>query len=182
MEKINFQNNITKANAETMNQLQDNIEKSVCPVGTIVSYAGLTAPNGWLICNGQSLSKNDYLDLFNVIEYTYGGENDNFNIPNLNGKIPVGLDTTQTEFDEIGKTGGEKKHTLTVDEMPTHNHDMYSLNNSGDGTITSGGGITQDSGAPYKTYYAKFAMENSGGGQAHNNLQPYITLNYIIKY
>lgn len=172
MKKINFQDNITKANAKTMNTFQDNIEKSVCPVGTIVSYAGLTAPNGWLICNGQSLSKNDYLDLFNVIEYTYGGENDNFNIPNLNGKIPVGLDTTQEEFNETGKTGGEKTHTLTVDEMPSHGH-----------SITAKTALMQ-AGSNYGTYIANGTLNTSetGGGQAHNNLQPYITLNYIIKY
>ena len=173
MEKINFQNNVTKANAETMNTFQDNIEKSVCPVGTIVSYAGLTAPNGWLICNGQSLSKNDYLDLFNVIEYTYGGENDNFNIPNLNGKIPVGLDTTQTEFNEIGKTGGEKTHTLTVNEIPEHVHQI------------GGSGSTAGSYYGFATSNTRdrtLSSDSAGGGQAHNNLQPYIILNYIIKY
>ena len=92
------------------------------------------------------------------------------------GRTLVGVDTSQAEFNTVQKTGGEKTYRLTYAEMPTHNHNMYSLNNSGDGTITGGGGITQDSGAPYKTYYAKFAMENSGGNQAHNNLQPYITV------
>ena len=96
--------------------------------------------------------------------------------PFAQGRTLIGVDTTDTDFDTAENIGGEKQHTLTYAEMPTHNHNMYSLNNAGDGTITSGGGITQDSGAPYKTYYAKFAMENSGGGQAHNNLQPYITV------
>ena len=96
--------------------------------------------------------------------------------PFAQGRTLIGVDTTDTDFDTVENIGGEKQHTLTYAEMPTHNHNMYSLNNAGDGTITSGGGITQDSGAPYKTYYAKFAMENSGGGQAHNNLQPYITV------
>ena len=96
--------------------------------------------------------------------------------PFAQGRTLIGVDTTDTDFDTAENIGGEKQHILTINEMPSHNHNMYSLNNSGDGTITGGGGITQDSGAPYKTYYAKFAMENSGGGQAHNNLQPYITV------
>lgn len=91
------------------------------------------------------------------------------------GRTLVCVDTSDSNFNTVKKTGGEKLHTLTYAEMPTHNHNMYSLNNAGDGTITNGGGIIQDGSAPYKTYYAKFAMENSGDGQAHNNLQPFIT-------
>ena len=180
MEKINFQNNVTKANAETMTQFQDNIEKSVCPVGTIVSYAGLTAPNGWLICNGQSLSKNDYLDLFNVIEYIYGGENDNFNIPNLNGKISVGLDTTQTDFNEIGKTGGSKY-------TERHSHGQY-IDNLGTKTpyaLADGGGQSVSGrylGGSYNGYSGSQVMTTEFGTGDAGNLQPYITLNYIIKY
>ena len=96
----------------------------------------------------------------------------------LVGLTPVGLDTTQEEFDTIGKIGGEKTHTLTVNELAAHKHSMYTFNAGGDGTIATGGGIIQDTAAPYKTYYATFAMENTGGGQPHNNLPPYKVVAY----
>ena len=96
----------------------------------------------------------------------------------LVGLTPIGLDATQPEFNEIGKTGGEKTHTLTVNELASHKHNMYTFNAGGDGTISTGGGIIQDTAAPYKTYYATFAMENTGGGQPHNNLQPYQVVAY----
>lgn len=79
-----------------------------------------------------------------------------------------------------GATGGEANHILTIAETPTHSHNMYTANDAGDGTITGGGGIVQDRGAPYKTYWATFAMENAGGGQPHNNMPPYLAV-YIWK-
>lgn len=151
------------------------------PIGAITSYAGSTAPTNWLICDGRAISRFTYSDLFNAIGTTYGSGDGNttFNLPNLKGRVITGLDTSQTEFDALGETGGEKEHTLTVEEMPSHSHDLtyvkslstpleqagfsgYNPNNSGLGTKTN-------------------AVDNTGGGQAHNNLQPYITLNYIIK-
>ena len=81
--------------------------------------------------------------------------------------------TTGSKFNAtIGTIVGEETHTLTVDELAAHKHNMYALNAGGDGTVSTGGGIIQDAAAPYKTYYATFAMENTGGGQAHNNIQP----------
>lgn len=81
--------------------------------------------------------------------------------------------TTGSKFNaDIGTIVGEEGHTLTVEEIPSHMHNMYAYNGGGDGTITGGGGITQAAPAPFKTFYAKFAMENTGGGEHHNNIQP----------
>ena len=82
------------------------------------------------------------------------------------GRVLVGLDSGQTEFDTLGETGGAKTHTLTVDEMPAHTHSVPnsgSQNNSFDSGTTVGNDVTGTSGS-------------TGGGQAHNNLQPYIVV------
>lgn len=97
---------------------------SAFPVGTIVTYSAPVAPTGWLICDGSAVSRNDYEDLFNVIGTTFGvGDGSTtFNLPDIQGRVPVGLDSSQTEFDSVGKLGGEKDHQLTVNEMPSHTH------------------------------------------------------------
>jgi len=165
---------INKVTDDNMNEIKDTINTNT-PVGSISLFAGTTAPNGWLICDGSAVSRTTYANLFSVIGTTYGtGDGSTtFNIPNLKGKVPVGLDSSDTSFDTIGETGGEKTHTLTYDEMPSHNHGVvvgytgsggshfYFNNNSGDGYLETA---------------------NAGNGQAHNNLQPYIVMNYIISY
>ena len=90
--------------------------------GVISQYAGSTAPDGYLLCQGQSVSTTTFATLFGVIGYTYGGSGSNFTIPNLQGRIPVGRDSAQTEFDVLGEAGGAKTHTLTTAEMPSHTH------------------------------------------------------------
>ncbi len=86
------------------------------------------------------------------------------------GRVPVGIDLAQTEFNEVEKTGGEKKHTLTVDEMPAHNHEIAINNGSTDSTYFS-----YSTGAHKRYYNGQDIIKNTGGGQSHNNLQPYIT-------
>ena len=101
--------------------------------GMMVLWPSDTIPDGWLLCNGQSVSKISYPDLFTVIGYQYGGAGDNFNLPDFRGKTFFGKDSSQTEFETLTKTGGAKtinlQHlhstgdfTLTSNEIPSHRH------------------------------------------------------------
>ena len=147
---------------------------SSAPVGTISQFAGNTIPEGWLACDGSAISRTTYASLFAKIGTIYGtGDGTStFNLPNFNGRVPVGLDTTQTEFDTLGETGGEKYHTLTTNEIPSHSHGIgYAL------TGGSGSATAIMSYQPSST----FATDTAGGGQGHLNLQPYLTTNFIIK-
>jgi microcystin-dependent protein len=250
------------------------------PTGALTQFAGATAPSGFLLCEGQSVSTTTYADLFGVIGYTYGGSGASFLVPNLQNKVPVGqapaislgvatvsiaspavitdaahglsdgqlvfltttgalptgivastryyvrnatvntfnISATQTgavvntsgtqsgthtlfsaDFADRGFTSGSVTHTLTEAQMPSHthtgttssngSHDHY-VNNirttgSGTGAFAEswGGGSgnrdvrTDAQGAHTHT----FTTAATGGGLAHNNFQPYIVLNYIIK-
>ena len=153
------------------------------PKGIINTYAGSNAPEGWLICDGSAISRNTYADLFEVIGITYGnGDGETtFNLPDLKGRIPVGYNISDTNFNALGITGGEKKHTLTIDEMPSHSHKFDGVN--------TGTTITQKLGdypgyiyADARPNWSGNSSRSVGGGQSHNIMQPYITMNYIIKY
>ncbi len=153
---------------------------AIVPAGTISAFAGSTAPTGWLLCDGSAVNRTTYAALFAIIGTTYGAGDGSttFNLPNLKGRVSVGLDATQVEFDVLGKTGGAKTHTLTVTEMPSHRHAGY-----GNGTGSSGGRIDDlyGSGDRDGTTRDGGFLANTGGDGAHNNLQPFIVLNYIIK-
>jgi microcystin-dependent protein len=165
------------------------------PSGIINPFAGGSAPAGWLLCDGTAISRTTYADLFAVISTTYGAGDSSttFNLPNLKGRIPVGLDSSQTEFNTNGKTGGAKTHTLTSTEMPQHSHiqDAHSHTTPGTGhsqLATPGYSHLGGNGSWYFNSMASgtdpttATNQNTGGGGAHNNLQPYLVLNYIIKY
>ena len=146
--------------------------------GVINLYGGSSAPQGTLLCDGAIVSRTTYSRLFDVIGTTYGvGDGANtFGLPNLKGRVPVGLDAAQTEFNGLGKTGGYNTHTLTVNEIPAHTHSYTNQPNSTSvQTPVTGTNVADDVPVGQTT-------GSTGGGLAHNNLQPYITLNYIISY
>lgn len=104
----------------------------VGPTGTLIPFAGAVAPSGWLMCEGQALSRTTYVNLYNVIGTKFGAGDGSttFNVPNLKGKVVVGVDSTDSDFATLGSTGGAKEHTLTVSEMPTHTHVQNSHNHT----------------------------------------------------
>ena len=141
------------------------------PVGAIIPYAGTNIPTGYILCNGQSLLRTEYPDLFNAIGTTYGSvDSTHFNLPNIKGRVLVGLDTSQTEFNALGKTGGTKTNKLIPEN--------YYYNNWLSMGIT-GQNIQKNfsNGADFGINTAT----NSNDNTPVNNLQPYIVVNYIIK-
>jgi microcystin-dependent protein len=150
---------------------------SIVPSGVIMQWAGISAPAGYLLCDGAQVSRSSYGSLFAAIGTTYGTGNGSttFNLPDLRGRVAVGRDGSQTEFDVLGETGGAKTHTLTINEMPSHEHGIR----GGWGAGSLGAGeFRADGNNPATRWSNTFA---TGGGGAHNNLQPYIVTNYIIK-
>lgn len=178
--------------------------------GIVKMFAGATAPTGHLLCNGAVISRSGiYAALFAIVGTTYniGGEaSTDFRVPNLKGKVVVGVDAGQTEFNDLGESGGEKTHVLSSGEMPAHTHTQNAHNHdsSADGghqhqTYLGDTAYTQSGGSLTKSFNAtpgdattgagghdhSISSEtptnnNTGGGVAHNNLQPYVAMNYII--
>ena len=153
------------------------------PTGAIVQFSSNKIPDGWLLCDGSLLEQSEYPELFEVIGTTYGYySRTDFRLPDIRGRVPVGK-STDTDFNELGKTGGEKEVTLTVEQMPAHRHDLEGISD----LRTGSGQINEDSlslgthlgGQVYK---CPVTVTLTGGGKSHNNMQPYIVLNYIIKY
>lgn len=184
--------NVTEM-AEAIKNIVGGTGADSVPIGVIVPYASETPPPDWLICDGSEVSREEYKDLFRVIGTSYGAGDGSttFNLPNKKGKVSVGLDTSDSDFNTIGKTGGEKKHTLTTNELPsmsfTTGHIAYSdslwTGTNISHTLSYGKGAegTKDT-APRENLNLGYQHEYKWGqNQAHNNLQPYQVDNWIIK-
>jgi microcystin-dependent protein len=164
---------------------------------------------GWLLCDGRSVAISDFEFLFNVIGYSFGGSGDNFNLPNPAGRIPgivgTGRDSNATFSTltlALGSTIGEYNHTLTIAEMPTHNHgvtdpghshalttvnDDYN-NNSGYPNNTRISAPQYDSGnvtlwtSSVSSTTTGISINNTGGSNQHNNIQPMIGMGNMFIY
>jgi microcystin-dependent protein len=150
--------------------------------GIISPFGGGTIPSGWLLCDGSAVPRGAYPDLFTAIGVTWGAGNGSttFNLPNLKGRVPVGRDAAQAEFDSMGETGGAKTHTLTVNEIPDHTHAQNVTANPGSGSASRIDYTADGNGSPYPQGVNTGGISASPLGQPHNNLQPYAVANYII--
>jgi microcystin-dependent protein len=218
--------------------------ESQMTAGVIMMWPVSEPPSGWLLCNGAAVSRSDYGALFVVIGTAYGSGDGSstFNLPDLKGRVAVGYSDSDTTFDAIGETGGEKTHQLTAAELPIHAHTIGHSHSSGtaqsagahthttSGTAASNGAHTHNvangsyrvgsgSGSTYNYFTNDGSTSpqnsdsagththttngtaassgahthtvdipsfsgnsgNAGSGTAHNNMPPFLVLNYIIK-
>jgi len=201
---LNVQNDIPEKNKitadnineikEVVNNITENGDGSIAgdtyPIGAIASFAGPTVPSNWLLCNGQAVSRTDYSDLFAIIGTTYGvGDGSTtFNLPDLRGKTTVGLDSADSNLDALGKNYGEKEHTLTKAELP--NIKLKILDGSYSNKDVTIAGYNTSNGSNWPAVNSLKATPNEsqvlttetlGEDQPHNNMQPSVATNFIIK-
>lgn len=169
--------NLTKAQWEVVGGA---ITGDTLPIGSIIPFGGTEAPIGWLICDGSGLNRETYKELFAAIGTNFGTDGPgNFYIPDLRGKVVVGQNASETEFSTLGKTGGEKTHTLTVAELATHKHFLFNGNyNYKSGVSPKANSVCLGA---FDANSVSVTTNEAGGNQPHNNLQPYQVTNYIIK-
>ena len=194
------------------------------PPGSVQMFAGPTPPAGWLICDGRAVGRTQYPSLFSVIGTSYGAGDttSTFNLPNMKGRVPVGVDAADASWNVLGEAGGEKAHKLVAAELPAHAHSIahahaVNINTGGESTqhyhtagagknfFRSPGGVGLEPGASGYVTVETLATTaynnvdhhhnvsgntagsntansgNTGSNGAHNILQPYLALNYIIK-
>lgn len=155
-------------------------QKATAPVGTIMPYGGSEEPEGWLFCDGRSLERDKYKDLYGVIAANFGApSNETFSLPDLRGRVPVCAGSAENLTPRtLGEKGGEETHTLKIHEMPKHSH--YWL--QGRDRDDKGWGRTDDHEYVKKPGLYQGLIGETGGDQPHNNMQPFQVVNYIIKY
>jgi microcystin-dependent protein len=140
------------------------------------------APKGWALCDGQHLPINQNQALFSLLGTTFGGDGRvDFALPDLRGRAPIHVGSGHT----LGERGGEAAHTLSIAELPTHAHAAMASTSDGNSTIPTNN-VLADS--PSQLYTAPGALTSilpgavgqTGGGQAHLNMQPFLTLTFCI--
>jgi microcystin-dependent protein len=180
------------ANLFTSNKVKAEINSTNPFIGEIMLVGFGFAPEGWAFCNGQLLQISSNSALFSLLGTTYGGDGEvTFGLPDLRGRVPVhvgGFSGTGPGLSQynLGQKGGTETVTLTPQQMPSHNH-LLNVNSSGGNSNTPTNNYIASNSEGIKHYSdtagstANSAnIGNTGGGSAHNNIQPYQGVNYVI--
>jgi microcystin-dependent protein len=144
------------------------------------------APYGWSICNGQTLSIAENPALFQLIGTTFGGDGQNtFVLPNLQGRIPIHQGFNGSNSYVPGQVGGVESVTILMGQFPSHSHALSAFNTPGASNSPSKNVVAQlanaySNGAPTKAMNGAVLGPSGGGNQPHDNLQPYLALNWVI--
>lgn len=152
-------------------------------LGEIRMVAFNYAPKGWTFCNGQLMAINQNAALFSLLGTTYGGNGvQTFALPNLQSRSPLHFGGNYVQ----GQMGGEVNHTLLITEMPAHAHLVNAVSHPGSLSTPNGnflaahrGGYANPTDAPVTALHPA-SMTSTGGSQPHNNLPPYLVLNFVI--
>jgi microcystin-dependent protein len=163
-------------------------------VGQILMVGFNFAPAGWMLCQGQLLPISEYETLFNLIGTTYGGDGqENFALPNLCGRVPVHMGGSQSYI--LGEAAGVESVTLTTQTIPNHNHLVQVLTGNTAGNVSKPTNTTilsDEAQAPAGSAFvyvpvganqvplAAQTIQIAGGSQPHENMQPYLTVNFAI--
>ncbi len=153
-------------------------------VGEIRMFAGNFAPVGWAFCEGQVLAISENEVLFNLIGTTYGGDGQStFALPDLRGRIPIHQGPGFT----LAQAGGEETVTLTIQQIPMHSHAFQASADNAATAEAQGNVLAQTpsytpyiGGVPANTPLQPASIGGVGGSQPHNNVQPYLCINFII--
>jgi microcystin-dependent protein len=139
-------------------------------------------PKGWALCNGQLLPINQNQALFALLGTTYGGNGQtNFALPNLRGKVPIHFNGSHN----LGESAGSTSVTVNIQQLPTHLHPLMGSQTAGDTPSPTSTVLAETTGLIYGdptalTTLNPVSVSSVGGSQAHNNMMPYLTLNFII--
>ena len=188
---------INRIRAEDVNEIKsvvnnnaDELENMITvPIGSGFDFYGTTAPENYLFADGSAISRTTYASLFEVIGTTYGNGDGSttFNLPDKRERVSVmyksdsTMGTTGALFDTMGAKGGEDKHQLSTQELASHTHGENAqvwMNASGNYYVGTTGANYLNTETTGRT---EQATKSAGGNQAHNNLQPYLVCNYIIR-
>jgi microcystin-dependent protein len=174
---------------------------SELPIGTVLPIASEEPPSTWVLCDGRELSIEEYSELFNIIGTTFGAGDSafwsqvnlpatTFNVPDLRGRSVYGADNMGGESSGtllghpsvFGSGGGEEYHSLTINEIPEHSHEIEGYLAYNDGGSQSSGNVGLGPPPPIGDQVSlSFQSDSAGGGQAHSNMGPYLVLNFMIK-
>jgi len=160
-------------------------------VGEIRMFAGNFPPVGWMFCDGAPLPISENETLFQLIGTTYGGDGEStFNLPNLQSRVPIHMGTFAGQTFLLSETGGTESVTLTTNQIPIHTHGLLCAASGGVPNSNPQNGFwaatdqnqysTVPGNSPMGTAANNLLSDPDGGSQPHENVMPYLCINFII--